>query len=530
MESVARKIIEAYKASPTGRSDFSKLKYKASSEAGIDRVPKNHEIIRYLHSGEEWLVPLLRGKSVRSASGVYMVAVMTKPSPCPKEEPCSYCPGGPAAGTPQSYLGNEPALMRGLQTGFDPYLQVRYRLDQYTTIGHRPSKVQLIIMGGTFPATDLDYQEWFVSRCLEAMNDYPRVNDHPWADLESAQKRNGLGKVRCIGITMETRPDWARIPQIDRMLSLGATMVEMGVQSLDDGILAGVKRGSNTADVIEATRNLRDSGLKVGYHMMPGLPGSDPIRDLENLKRIFQDANFKPDYLKIYPTLVIGGTPLHSLWKEGRYRAMSTEEAAELIAEAHAYLPKWVRVARIQRDVPAGIIADGVKRSNLREIVDKRLTEKGMRCRCIRCREVGLSVMRSGKRDQCRPSLMRETYCAGEGKEEFLSFEDETDDLLIGFLRLRVPSSKSHRREVKGAAVVRELHIYGPQVAVGERGVLGFQHRGLGTRLLEEAESIARDEYGLRKMVVLPGVGVRGYYRARGYRKLPRSPFMVKIV
>jgi elongator complex protein 3 len=529
MEAVARKIIEAYRASPSmGSAGLARLKYKASSEAGIGRVPRNHEIIRYLRPGEEWLVPILRGKGVRSASGIYTVAVMTRPSPCPKDEPCSYCPGGPASDTPQSYLGNEPALMRGVQTGFDPYLQVRYRLNQYTTIGHRPSKVQLIIMGGTFPATDLDYQEWFVCRCLQAMNDHPCHRDHAEWDLEDAQRKNGSGRVRCIGMTMETRPDWAGRAQIDRMLGLGATLVELGVQALDDGILAGVNRGHKTADVVDASRALRDSGLKVGYHMMPGLPGSDPSRDLGDLKRIFQDADFRPDYLKIYPTLVIGGTPLYSLWREGKYKALSTEEAVGLISEAHRFFPKWVRVARIQRDVPAGIIADGVKRSNLREIVDARLREMGVRCHCVRCREVGLSSLRSGSSGQSPGALMRETYGAGEGTEEFLSFEEEGGDRLIGFLRLRIPSPKAHRREVRGAGVVRELHIYGQQVAVGERGVEGFQHRGFGARLLEEAERIVLDEYGLKRMVVLPGVGVRGYYRARGYRKAPSSPFMVK--
>jgi elongator complex protein 3 len=531
LEAVARKIIEAYKASPSmGSSGLVRLKYKASSEAGLGRVPRNHEIIKYLRQGEEWLVPMLRGKGVRSASGIYTIAVMTKPSPCPKDKPCSYCPGGPKADTPQSYLGNEPALMRGVQTGFDPYLQVRYRLDQYTTIGHSPSKVQLIIMGGTFPATDLDYQEWFVCRCLQAMNDYPHHKNHVAWSLEDAQRRNGSSRVRCIGITMETRPDWACRAQIDRMLGLGATLVELGVQALDDGILAGVNRGHSTADVVEATRALRDSGLKVGYHMMPGLPGSHPSRDLGDLKRIFEDADFRPDYLKIYPTLVIGGTALHSLWREGKYRALSTEEAVELIGEAHRFFPKWVRVARIQRDVPAGIIADGVKRSNLREIVDAWLDEKGIRCRCIRCREVGLSAMRSGRAGQYEGSLARETYGAGEGTEEFLSFEDRKSDLLIGFLRLRIPSVKAHRREIKGAGVVRELHIYGQQVAVGERGGPGFQHRGFGARLLEEAERIVRDEHGLKRIAVLPGVGVRGYYRARGYRKVPSSPFMVKAL
>jgi len=529
METVARRIIEAYKASPSmGHSGLAKLKYRASSEAGLSRVPRNHEIIRYLRQGEEWMISVLRGKGVRSASGIYTVAVMTKPCRCPKEEPCSYCPGGPGEGTPQSYLGNEPALMRGVQTGFDPYLQVKCRLGQYSAIGHRPSKVQLIIMGGTFPATDLDYQEWFVCRCLQAMNDYPLEVAHARCDLEDAQRRNDSSRVRCIGLTMETRPDWAGKAQIDRMLGLGATLVETGVQALDDGILAGVNRGHGTSDVVEATRGLRDSGLKVGYHMMPGLPGSDPSRDLADLKRIFEDPGFRPDYLKIYPTLVIGGTALHRLWREGKYTALSTERAARIICEAHRFFPRWVRVARIQRDVPADIIAAGVKKSNLREIVDAMMAEEGIRCSCIRCREVGLSAIRGGKGETGRVTLSREAYEAGGGTEEFLSFNSSVGDLLVGFLRLRIPSPNAHRAEVRGAAVVRELHIYGPQVAVGEKGGDGFQHKGFGARLLAEGERIAREEYGLKRIAVLPGVGVRGYYRAKGYRKAPSSPFLVK--
>ena len=239
-ERAARRVIEELKRSHPTKKEFTRLKYRVSADEGLRRVLKDHEIIKYLGEEEEYLAAFLRGKEVRSASGIYTVAVMTKPWRCPKERPCIYCPGGMKDGTPQSYLGKEPALMRGVQTGFDPYMQVRYRLEQYKTIGHRPSKVQLIIMGGTFPATDLDYQEWFVTRCLEEMNDYPRCSPYRWVSLEDAQRRNGSSKVRCIGITMETRPDWAKVPQTDRMIRLGATLVEIGVQALDDSVLSRV--------------------------------------------------------------------------------------------------------------------------------------------------------------------------------------------------------------------------------------------------------------------------------------------------
>jgi elongator complex protein 3 len=527
-ERAARRVIEEIKKKRLDKREFSKLKYRSSLEEGLKRVLKDYEIIKYLKEGEDYLVPLLRGKEVRAASGIYTIAVMAKPWRCPKEEPCIYCPGGVKDGTPQSYLGNEPALMRGVQTGFDPYLQVRYRLDQYRTIGHKPSKVQLIIMGGTFPSTDLDYQEWFVTRCLQAMNHYPEAKPYAWEYLEDAQESNSESQVRCIGITIETRPDWARIPQVDRMIGLGVTLVEIGVQSLDDAILRVVKRGHTTAQVVTATRILRDSGMKVGYHMMPGLPGSDMDRDLADLRRIFEDADFRPDYLKIYPTLVMEGTELHMMWKAGSYRALSNEEAVELLAKAHRFLPKWVRVARIQRDTPAYMIVDGVKRSNLRELVEERLKSQGVRCACIRCREVGLARIRRGGTEELQPRMARETYSAGGGTEEFLSVEDEGKDVLIGFLRLRFPSGKAHRGEVARSGVIRELHVYGTQTAVGERLASGYQHKGWGALLLEAAERITRDEQGLKRIAVLPGVGVRGYYGKKGYSKLPLSNFMVK--
>jgi elongator complex protein 3 len=529
-ERVARRVIEELKRSHPTKKEFTRLKYRVSADEGLRRVLKDHEVIKYLEEDEQHLIAFLRGKEVRSASGIYTVAVMTKPWRCPKKMACVYCPGGIKDGTPQSYLGKEPALMRGVQTGFDPYLQVRYRLEQYKTIGHKPSKVQLIIMGGTFPATDLEYQEWFVTRCLEAMNDYPGYGPYRWVQLEDAQSRNGSSRVRCIGITMETRPDWAKVPQTDRMIKLGTTLVEIGVQALDDFILSRVARGNTVRDVIEATRILRDSGLKVGYHMMPGLPGSNRERDLEDLRRIFEEEDFKPDYLKIYPTLVIEGTGLYEMWRRGEYRALTTEDATELLVEAHRYFPKWVRVARIQRDVPAYIIKDGVKKSNLREIVEERLRNLGIRCRCIRCREVGLVKIRGGTVDDLTPEILRESYRAGGGTEEFISVEDRRKDLLVGFLRLRIPSEKAHRREVRNSGVIRELHIYGQQTAVGESLPSGYQHRGWGSMLLQKAEELVRKEYGLRRVAVLPGVGVRAYYRQRGYRKVPSSPFMVKML
>lgn len=527
---LARRIIERMKVSNLNRQGLCKVKYEIAKEEGLRNIPKNHDILKYLMKGEEQLIGVLRGKEVRSASGLYTVAVMTKPTKCPKDTPCAYCPGGTEKGTPQSYLGNEPALMRGIQANFDPYMQVNLRLDQYEKIGHRPSKVQLIIMGGTFPAIDLDYQEWFVTKCLQAMNRRNKKKMLGWQYLEDAQRENEASNVRCIGITMETRPDWAGTAQVDRMIRMGATLVEVGVQTLDDKILEAMNRRCGLRHTVEATRILRDSGLKIGYHIMPGLPGASRQHDLNTLKTIFEDERFRPDYLKIYPTLVIEGTPLHQIWKAGNYKPLSCEDAVDLIATAQQGFPEWVRVARIQRDVPAGIIEGGVKRSNLRELVDMEGARRGSRCRCIRCREVGLAKLRGAEMESIRPEVMVRSYKAGGGMEEFISVEDAEKDLLIGFIRLRIPSPEAHRQEVHGAAIIRELHVYGQQAPVGGTGMDGFQHKGWGGRLLETAEAIAAEKHGRDTVVVLPGVGVRDYYRRRGYRKVPGSNFMRKRV
>ncbi len=471
-------------------------------------------------------------KPTRILSGVAPVAIMSRPFPCPHGK-CLYCPGGPDVGTPQSYVGEEPALMRARRVNYDPYLQVRARLRQYEYLGYFPSKVELIVMGGTFPAFPVSYQEWFVASALEAMNRYPDPVPPPEVSLEEAQLRNESARVRCVGITIETRPDWGMEPHADLMLRLGATKVELGVQSVYDDILERVRRGHSVRDTVEATSVLKDSGFKIVYHIMPGLPGSDPDRDLEMIKQLFEDPRFRPDYLKIYPTLVIEGTELYEMWRRGEYSALSDEEAIELISEMYRYIPKYVRIQRVQRDVPAPIIEAGPRKSNLRELVEKRCIEKGIRIREIRWREVGRRALKHGVLPDPRNlRITRMTYEASEGIEEFLAVEDEVNDVLVGLLRLRIPSEHAHRPEIRGqrVAVVRELHVYGPMVGVGDSANAPFelQHRGWGRRLLREAERIAEEEYGAKRILVLSGIGVREYYRRLGYRRPPNSPYMVK--
>ena len=481
----------------------------------------------------EWLkLALGRKKPVRTLSGVTIVAVMTHPYPCPHGR-CAYCPGGPAYGTPQSYYGEEPALMRAMRVGYHPYKQVNVRLNMYERHGHPIQKVDLIVMGGTFPAMPLDYQEWFITMVFEAMNRYP--NPEPprgFVSLEDAQLRNEFAHVRCTGLTIETRPDWAREKQADAMLRFGATRVELGVQSIYDDVLERVDRGHGVKESIEATRILKDAGFKIVYHIMPGLPGSDWERDIEMMKEIFENPDFRPDMLKIYPTLVVKGTKLYEWWRQGKYRALSDEEAVELICEMYRYIPKYVRVMRVQRDMPAKYIEAGPKKGNLRELVEKRCREKGVRIREIRYREAGIRFLKEGvEPDPKRLQITRTIYEASGGVEVFLAVEDPVADVLIGFLRLRYPSEHAHRWEVDSkTTIVRELHIYGPQVPIGEKPLFEWQHRGWGKRLLEEAERISIEEFDARKILVLSGVGVREYYRKRGYHRPTGSPYMTKYL
>ncbi|MEM3972788.1 MAG: tRNA uridine(34) 5-carboxymethylaminomethyl modification radical SAM/GNAT enzyme Elp3 [Ignisphaera sp.] len=466
-------------------------------------------------------------RPTRTLSGVTIVAVMTKPFPCPHGK-CIYCPGGVEYGTPQSYIGNEPALMRAIHVGFDPYEQVRLRLRQYVGMGHAPSKVEVVVMGGTFTALPRDYQLWFITNIFEAVNRFPEPKPESMPSLEEAHEKNETASIRIVGLTLETRPDWAKERDADWMLYLGATKVEIGVQSIYDDVLQKVNRGHTVKDVVEATRVLKDSGFKVVYHIMPGLPGSDRDRDIEMVKEIFENPDFRPDMLKIYPTLVIEGTKLYEMWRNGLYKALTDEEAVELISEFYRFIPKWVRVMRIQRDIPAPIILAGPKKANLRELVEKRALEKGIKINEIRFREVGRQEMFRGVRPS-RIEITKEVYEASQGTEVFLAAEDVENNVLVGLLRLRIPSAKAHRPEIDSStAIVRELHVYGPQIPIGDRNEDGWQHRGWGSKLLATAEEIAKYEFSCRKILVLSGVGAREYYRKHGYRRPSGSPYMAK--
>ncbi|AAB91263.1 tRNA uridine(34) 5-carboxymethylaminomethyl modification radical SAM/GNAT enzyme Elp3 [Archaeoglobus fulgidus] len=501
------------------KEEVLRIKRLFARRHGLSTIPSDAEILRAAKGTELYgkLREILRVKPVRTISGVAVVAVMTSPAPCPHGK-CLPCPGGVEKNTPQSYVGLEPAAMRGRQHGYDAFKQVTARLRELESIGHDVSKVEIIVMGGTFPARDADYKEKFMLGIFNALNSF-NSNTKPENDLERAKRKNERAKARCVGITFETRPDYAREEHIREMLRFGGTKVELGVQSLYDDVLERIKRGHGVKEVAEATRLLRDSAFKVGYHIMPGLPGSSFERDLRMFRELFENDSFKPDYLKIYPTLVVEGTELYEMWKRGEYEPYTTEEVVELIVMAKRRFPEWVRVQRIQRDIPVKA-AIGLDKGNIRQLVHRRLKEMGYSCRCIRCREVGHKGVRP--EEYSKAELVVREYVASEGREFFISFEIPEYDALVGFVRLRFPK-EPFIEVLRDAALIRELHVYGRAVPIGQSSD-AFQHRGFGERLLKEAEEIAKEEYD--RIAVISGVGVRDYYRKLGYRL--RQGYMVK--
>lgn len=520
VKAALREIVDAVISGEIAdEKDLDRWKRKIGREFGLSGIPKNAEILAEADEGERVRLKLLVRKPTRTLSGVAVVAAMTSPAPCPHGV-CVPCPGGvgrrEGGPTPQSYTGREPAAMRAIQHGYDPYLQVRSRLRQLEEIGHPVDKVDLIVMGGTITSRPLGYQTWFVKSCLEAMNDHPgRYGTATFSQYRGGRRsfrevaaENETSRVRNVGTTFETRPDWCGPTSIRNMLLLGGTKVELGVQSTDDTLLEKMRRGHSAHDTIEANRALRDAGLKVGFHMMPGLPGSDPSRELASFRALFDGEDWRPDYLKIYPALVVEGTELYDLYLRGEYEPLGDDEAAQLLSRIKEMIPPYVRLQRVQRDIPAPVIAAGVRKSNLRQMAKEKLLARGGACRCIRCREAGLR----GVCEETEVSLKELVYRACGGEERFLSYEAD-DGTLAAFLRLRL----------KETARVRELHVYGPMTPLGEKG--GWQHRGLGSSLLAEGEEISLGA-GYESLFVTSGIGARPYYRRHGYEL--REPYMIK--
>ncbi|WP_321506536.1 tRNA uridine(34) 5-carboxymethylaminomethyl modification radical SAM/GNAT enzyme Elp3 [uncultured Methanoregula sp.] len=515
-----REIISRILSLPPGDAAIVAVKIDICRKYGLSAVPKNSAILAAAGPEErEVLRKILMVKPTRTLSGVAPVAVMTSPYPCPHGK-CLPCPGGPdhPFHSPQSYTGEEPAAKRAREHEFDPFRQVHARLEQFEILGHRVDKVELIVMGGTMTARPEEYQEEFVSRCIEAMNTYPGGAPSPTPlPVTEVEAGNETSSIRCIAITFETRPDWCRREHIERMLDLGVTKVELGVQHVDDEILSYNRRGCTVADTVEANTLLRDAGLKVGFHMMPNLPHSTIESDRRMFETIFADPRFKPDFLKIYPTLVTPGSEIEEHWERGIYSPYNEDELVDLIAYAKSLIPEFTRLQRIQRDIPAKLIVAGSRHSNFRQLAQNRLKATGRHCRCIRCREIGRlpSVVES--------ELQVLKYEACGGTEHFISAV--SGDSLIGFTRLRFPSSV-FRPELEGAALLRELHVYGSLVSVGKDAESEeWQHRSYGRVLIGRAEETARDA-GFDRLAIMSGIGVRPYYRKMGYER--RGPYMIR--
>ncbi|XP_030345534.1 elongator complex protein 3 isoform X1 [Strigops habroptila] len=547
---IIKQLIEAHEQG--NYVNLNKLKTKMSAKYGLSAQPRLVDIIAAVPPQyRKVLVPKLKAKPIRTASGIAVVAVMCKPHRCPHinftgnicvclmqselalllllYEPlfclrCSrYCPGGPDSDfeySTQSYTGYEPTSMRAIRARYDPYLQTRHRVEQLKQLGHSVDKVEFIVMGGTFMALPEDYRDYFIRNLHDALSGHTSNN------VAEAVRYSERSLTKCIGITIETRPDYCLKRHLSDMLSYGCTRLEIGVQSVYEDVARDTNRGHTVKAVCESFHLAKDAGFKVVAHMMPDLPNMGLERDMDQFVEFFENPAFRPDGMKLYPTLVIRGTGLYELWKTGRYKSYPPSTLVDLVARILALVPPWTRVYRVQRDIPMPLVSSGVEHGNLRELALARMKDLGTQCRDVRTREVGIQEIHHKVRPY-QIELVRRDYVANGGWETFLSYEDPEQDILVGLLRLRKCSEESFRPELKGGvSIVRELHVYGSVVPVSSRDPSKFQHQGFGMLLMEEAERIAKEEHGSWKIAVISGVGTRNYYRKIGYEL--EGPYMVK--
>lgn len=462
---------------------------------------------------------LLRKREIRTLSGIAPVTVLTKPYPCPGR--CVYCPIEKQM--PKSYIASEPAAQRALRLKFNPYSQVKMRIKAMEANGHSVDKIELIVLGGTWSYYTKKYQDWFIKRCFEA------ANGKPSKTIMRAQKINEKAQHKIIGLTLETRPDYITKEELWRMREYGCTHVQIGVQTLEREVLDLIKRDDSIENIKRATNMLRDFGFKITYHLMPGLPGATPKSDLETFKKVFRDSGFKPDMLKIYPCVVIKSALLYKWYQQGKFKPYKGKTLINLLVKIKKIIPPYVRINRLIRDIPGMEIVDGNLVTNLRQL----LHNEGVVCRCIRCRE----ARKSSVIDKDVKLVIRK-YKAGLGTEYFISFESKDYKKLYAFARLRLPDQKERKEsEIKivrffdkkeitangdelafdiDTALIRELHTYGELIPVGSTKK-AVQHIGFGKRLMKEAERISKEKK-YKKIAVISGIGVRGYYKKLGYK------------
>ncbi|MGB9669061.1 MAG: elongator complex protein 3, partial [Anaerolineales bacterium] len=449
------------------------------------------------------LLARIRLKPIRTLSGVTTVTVLTKPYPCPAK--CIFCPT--EHNMPKSYIADEPGARRAVENNFDPFDQVTSRIEALSSVGHPTDKIELLILGGTWSAYRRDYQEWFIKRCFDAMNQIESAN------LEQAFRINENAAHRNVGLVIETRPDEITPAEITWLRRLGVTKVQMGAQSFDDEILRINQRGHTVAQTLQAVALLRAAGFKIVLHWMPNLLGATPQSDKIDFQRMWD--NFCPDEIKIYPTQLLEHTELYKIWQEGRYQPYTTQELINLIADIKPTIPRYCRVNRIIRDIPSTYVVEGNKVTSLRQDVHRELQRRGTRCSCIRCREIGKEVI-----DHNHLVRQEIIYPTAYAEEHFLSYNTK-EDRLVGFLRLSLPYQNAPRigiHEIEGAAMIREVHVYGQSLEVGKDLAGAAQHIGLGTRLLNWAENIAA-QHGYQRMAVISAIGTRQYYLNRGFQR-----------
>ena len=477
-------------------------------EGGFIGKPLLVHVYRQLTNNGVWtfdptFLRKIRMKPSRTLSGVTTVTVLTKPYPCPGK--CIFCPTD--ARMPKSYLPDEPGAMRALHHDFDPFLQTSARIEALYAIGHPTEKIELLVLGGTWSSYKKDYQEWFVKLCFDAMNGFEART------LQEAQGKNGDARHKNVGLVIETRPDWVTPDEVRRLRMLGVTKIQLGVQSLNDAILEQNNRGHLVAETRHATALLRAAGFKIVMHWMPNLLGATLESDREDFKHLWTDPHLLPDEIKIYPCQLLSNAELYDYWKRGEYIPYTTEELIDLIADIKIHIPRYCRVNRIVRDIPSTNVVEGNKRTSLRQDIQHELSRRGLHCKCIRCREVrGRSI------DPGKLELHEHVYTSARSTEHFLAF-DTPEDYLAGYLRLSLPNGNTPELklvDLDDAALIREVHVYGQSLSIGEEQMGAAQHQGLGSRLMERAEKIARRK-NYSRMAVIAAVGTRGYYARLGY-------------
>jgi len=483
----------------------------------------------------------IRRKPTRTLSGVAPLAVMLPPRACPHGA-CLYCPSfdvpsatsnqQPATssftGAPQSYTPESPAVLRAKSCNYNPIKQVKTRLKQLQSMNHPTDKIELIIMGGTFLSYPEEFQFDFVKKCYQALNEgtstknqKPKTKD---VSLEKLKKENETARHRAVAICIETRPDYCTEKHIKDMLTFGATRVELGVQAIDDEIYKKVNRGHKVKDVIDATRRLKEAGFKVGYHLMPGIPGSNPKKDIQMFKKIFSSKDFKPDQIKIYPCQVLKGAGIESLYYGGEYVPYTKNQAADIIIQMLSLTPRYCRIMRIMREIPPQYLVCGIRNIDLRKDIEEVIRKKGLKIKEIRFREIGFAL-RDKRRVDPKTKIKTIKYKASGATEYFIEATNK-DNILFGLLRLRLPKTKN---QIPRTATVRELHVYGPTLKLSEKAANEWQHKGLGKQLMAQAEKIAKKK-GLKKIQVISGVGVREYYKKLGYVLDKEKIYMEKFL